>query len=59
LLPNDILVSVMNPQPRRNLRTAQDLQQVLSNVKEGSYLSLMVYNVELNQTRIVNLRIGR
>jgi serine protease Do len=59
LLPNDILVSVMNPQPRRNLRTAQDLQQVLSNVKDGSYLSLMVYNVELDQTRIVNLRIGR
>ena len=59
LLPNDVLVSVVNPQPRRTLRSAQDLQQVLSNVKEGSYLSLMVYNLELEQTRIVNVRIGR
>ena len=50
---------MINPQPRRTLRTAQDLQQVLSTVKEGGYLSLMVYNLELEQTRIVNLRIGK
>ena len=59
LLPNDILISVINPQPRRTLATANDLQQVLSSVREGSYVSFMVYNLELEQTRIVNLRIGR
>ena len=59
LLPNDILVSVINPQPRRNLRTTQDLQQALTAVKEGGYVSMMVYNQELGQTRIVNLRVGR
>ena len=59
LLPNDILVSVINPQPRRNLRTTQDLQQALSGVKEGGYLSMMVFNQELGQTRIVNMRVGR
>jgi serine protease Do len=59
LLQNDVLVAVVNPQPRRTLRSAQDLQQVLSNVKEGSYLSLMVYNLELEQTRMVNVRIGK
>jgi serine protease Do len=59
LQPNDVLVSVINPQPRRALRSAQDLQQVLSTVREGSYLSLMVYNIEFDQTRIVNVRVGR
>jgi serine protease Do len=59
LAPNDILVAVINPQPRRALQTATDLKQVLSNAREGSYLSLMVYNLDLQQTRIVNVRIGK
>jgi serine protease Do len=59
LAPNDVLVAVVNPQPRRTLRTAQDLQQVLATVKEGSYLSLMVYNLGFEQTRIVNVKIGK
>jgi serine protease Do len=59
LAPNDVLIAVINPQPRRELRTAEDLQRVLSNVREGSYVSFMVYNVDYEQTRIVNLRVGR
>ena len=59
LARNDILIAVINPQPRRELRTAQDLQQVLASVREGSYVSFMVYNLDFEQTRIVNLRIGR
>jgi serine protease Do len=59
LFRNDVLVSVLNPQPRRALQTANDLQQVLNTVREGSYLSLMVYNLDQQQTRIVNLRIGK
>jgi len=59
LLQNDILVSVINPQPRRELKSPQDLQQALSSVREGSYVSFMVYNLDLEQTRIVNLRVGR
>jgi hypothetical protein len=31
---------------------------VLSSAREGSYLSLMVYNLELGQSRIVNVRVG-
>ena len=56
---NDVLIAVVNPQPRRALKTANDLQQVLSSVRDGSYLSLMVYNIDFDQTRIVNVRIGR
>ncbi|HEY5546178.1 MAG TPA: Do family serine endopeptidase [Gemmatimonadaceae bacterium] len=56
---NDILLSVINPQPRRTLQTANDLQQALAGVRDGGYLSLMVYNLDQEQTRIVNLRIGK
>ena len=59
LFRNDILLAVINPQPRRELRSAEDLQRVLSNVREGSYVSFMVYNLDQEQSRIVNLRIGR
>ncbi len=59
LFPNDVLVSVVNPQPRRTLRSAQDLQQVLANAKDGSYVSFMVYNLDANNSRIVNLRVGK
>jgi serine protease Do len=59
LFENDILVAVNTPQGRRALRSAEDLQRVLSSSRDGSYISLVVYNVELEQTRIVNLRVGR
>ncbi len=59
LFPNDVLVAVINPQPRRDLRSAEDLQRVLTGVREGSYVSFMVYNLDQDQTRIVNLRVGR
>jgi serine protease Do len=54
----DILVEVLNPGLRRPLRTAADLQQVLSRVDRGGYVSLLVYNVEAQNTRVVNLRVG-
>ena len=57
LLPNDILVSVVNPQPRRNLRTTQDLQQALSG--EGRRLPEPDgVQPGAGQTRIVNMRVG-
>jgi serine protease Do len=57
-LQNDVLLAVINPTPRRELRTAADLQRVLNSARDGSYLSLMVYNLELRQSRIVNVRVG-
>jgi serine protease Do len=57
-LQNDVLLAVINPTPRRELRTAADLQRVLNSARDGSYLSLMVYNLELQQSRIVNVRVG-
>ena len=59
LFQNDVLVSVITSDGRKNLRSAQDLQQVLNGAREGSYLSLLVYNLDQDQTRIVNLRVGK
>ncbi|GAC1477961.1 MAG: DegQ family serine endoprotease [Gemmatimonadaceae bacterium] len=58
ILERDILVQVLSPEPKRPLRSMADLEQILSKVKDGQYLSLLVYNVEVGQTRVVNLRIG-
>ncbi len=59
LLQSDIIVSVINPGPRKRLLTSADLREVLSSVKDGSYLSLTVYNMQLQQRRIVNIRVGK
>jgi serine protease Do len=57
LVQDDVLVGVINP-VRVTLRTPQDLQQVVSRVGEGAYISLLVYNVGLKSTRVVSLRVG-
>jgi serine protease Do len=55
--PDDILVSVLNPS-RAALHTAADLQSALDNVREGQYISFLVYNVGARSTRVVTLKIG-
>jgi len=57
--PNDVIVSVVNPGPRKRIRTSADLKQVLNAAKDGSYLSLVVYNLQAQQSRIVNIKIGK
>ena len=54
----DVLVQVLSPTPRRELKAPADLQQVLSKLKVGDYISLFVYNVQNDQTRVVNMKIG-
>lgn len=56
--PGDMIIGVLSPGPRRDIRAASDLQAVLARVSNGGYVSLTVYNVEVRQTRIVNLRVG-
>ncbi len=40
-----ILLSVINPGPRRELRSAADLEAVLSNRKKGDLITFLVYNL--------------
>ncbi len=59
LFPNDIIVKVIRPEPTTAIRTTADLQKVLSRVKSGEFLSLLIYNVTATGggTRVVNLRV--
>ena len=55
---SDVIVGILNPQPRREVRSVEDLQKTLSRIPNGGYISLSVYNVESRNLRVVNLRVG-
>ena len=60
LARDDIIVKVIRPEPAATIRTVADLQRVLSRMKDGDYISLLVYAVTQSGpgTRVVNIRIG-
>jgi serine protease Do len=56
---NDVIFELLYPGPRRAIRTAADLDQVLQRVKPGDYISLNVANLTAGPgSRVVNIRIG-
>jgi serine protease Do len=58
LIPSrDVIVGTLNP-VRREIRSAEDLQQVLSRIPNGGYVSLSVYDAQARQLKVVNLRVG-
>ncbi len=57
LLQDDILVSTLYP-TRTTLRATTDLQQVVSNLKDGQLVSFLVYSAGAQSTRVVTLRVG-
>ena len=61
LARNDVITDVLFPAPRRAINTPADLQQVLSKLKDGDYVSLSVYSLAdpTHAPRIVNLQVGR
>jgi serine protease Do len=61
LARNDVITEVLFPAPRRAINTPAELQQVLSRLKDGDYVSLSVYSLDDRQhaPRIVNLQIGK
>jgi len=60
LARNDVITEVLFPAPRRAVNTPAELQQVLSRLKNGDYVSLSVYSLDdrLHAPRIVNMQIG-
>jgi serine protease Do len=63
LFPNDIIVAVLYPEPRHEVRSVVDLQSALAKVRDGDYVSLLVYRVggpqsQSGATQVVSLRIG-
>src|SRR5438105_9872490 len=61
LARNDVITEVLYPAPRRAINTPSDLQQVLSRLKDGDYVSLSVYSLAepTHAPRIVNLQVGK
>ncbi|HEV7705988.1 MAG TPA: PDZ domain-containing protein, partial [Gemmatimonadaceae bacterium] len=54
---SDVIVRVLNPMPHA-IRTVSDLDTSISKLKTGDVVSLLVYNTQQKQSRVVNLRIG-
>ena len=54
----DVIVEVIYPAPRRAIRSTADLQDVISKVGNGEYVSLLVYNAQQQNTRVVSLKVG-
>ena len=54
-----ILLEVLNPGPRRALKSPADLDEVLASAKSGDLISLMVYEMAAQGglTRVVTLRV--
>ena len=53
----DVIVKVIRPESEAKL-TVAGLNSALGKVRDGDVVSLLVYDVQLKQTRVVNLRIG-
>jgi serine protease Do len=58
LFQNDIITAVLFPAPRKEVRSVDDLQAVLSRVKDGDYISLLIFDAQRNTTRVANIRVG-
>jgi serine protease Do len=55
----DVIFELLYPGPRRPIRTASDLNQVLQRVRNGDYISLNVANLsQPGSTRVVNIKVG-
>ena len=61
LFRNDVITEVLYPAPARAINTPSDLQQALSRLKGGEYVSLKVFSLQDPEkaTRIVNLQIDK
>ncbi len=57
--PNDVIFEVLYPAPRREIRSAADLQAVLGKLRTGDYISLNVHSLtQGGGDRVVNIRLG-
>jgi len=58
LFENEVIVGQLFPQ-KRDIKTADDLQQALSSLKAGDVIGLKVYDIPTGQTRAVNLQVAK
>ncbi len=58
LFPTDIVLEAGAPSPRRRTRTVAELERILAQANPGDIVSMLVYRPEIDQTRVVNVRIA-
>jgi S1-C subfamily serine protease len=58
LFQDDIITAVQFPRPRTEVRSVADLQSVLSKLKQGDVVSLLVYDAQRRATRVANISVG-
>jgi serine protease Do len=61
LQPNDIILEVLYPQPKRDVHTVPELQNALSRSKNGDFVTLLVCSPQPQGAcgkRVVSLKIG-
>ena len=54
---SDVIVKVLAPGQQRPVHSVADLDAALTKVGKGDVVSLLVYNVQAKQQRVVNLRV--
>jgi serine protease Do len=54
----DVVVEVLNPRPRRQVTSAAQFEQIVSPLKDGDVLTLLLYNTASKTTRVVTLPVG-
>jgi serine protease Do len=61
LQPNDVILEVLYPQPKRDVHTVTELQTALSHTKSGDFVTLLVCGAQPQgpcTKRVVSLKIG-
>jgi serine protease Do len=60
LLPGaDVILEVLYPTPKKSIKSVADLQSIVSSLKTGDYISLLVFTPGPGGgNRVVNLRVG-
>jgi serine protease Do len=58
LFEGDIITEIINPAPRRPVRTVADLQTATERIPSGQFVTLYVYDIRTQLSRVVTLRVG-
>ncbi|HEX8848661.1 MAG TPA: Do family serine endopeptidase [Gemmatimonadaceae bacterium] len=53
----DIIVEIINPAPRRPVTSPADLEKALGSMKKGQYVTLLVYNIDNQSTRVESVQL--
>ncbi|HEX2780784.1 MAG TPA: Do family serine endopeptidase [Gemmatimonadaceae bacterium] len=53
----DIILEIINPSPRRPVTSQSELEKALGGMKKGQYVTLLVYNIDGQSTRVESVQV--